>query len=650
MKWIWQKWKMVLCFFGIIFLFFAFLGLRTWYFTKTVERVKNKLESQYQLKLTLGESSFIGLNQLSISDILVKSTPGDTVFLIDSLNVQLKILELLKRKIRFNKIYVHHLEATIKESEVETVLQSTKTAPVSVLTGKTQNYAHILGNVSKTVFSFFPNEVFIDSSQINYRGVKGEFAVQCPTFSLKNHQIDGHLQFIGSTNFPSECIFQGQLNDEKKAISFSLLPYHAMTVSIPIFEQIWGLGIRFDSLHVGFNVISSTTDLFKCSGYINTSRLNLNHPKLAPKPVVINEGSIHFNASIGKQSIEIDSTSIITCNRISFSPYISFRNTTHKELALRIIEKDYESETLFQSFPEGLFTNIRDIKTKGTLGYSLNFMVNLDNPDSILLSSALAKNDFRIEQFGAANLNQLNDTFTYEVFENNQYVRSIFVGPENPNYTPLNEIPSCLQNSVLTSEDGGFFYHKGFDEASIKNSISDNLKKGRFARGGSTITMQLVKNVFLNKNKTVSRKLEELLMVWMIENLNLTTKERMFEVYLNIIEWGPGIYGIKEASDFYFQKKPSQLNLNESIFLASIIPSPDNFRFTFNKEGNLRDYYEEYYCFASETMLSRGWITPEDTVGLIPNVVLKGAAKNYLAKNDSLVMDSLPISNLMPAR
>ena len=93
--------------------------------------------------------------------------------------------------------------------------------------------------------------------------------------------------------------------------------------------------------------------------------------------------------------------------------------------------------------------------------------------------------------------------------------------------------------------------------------------------------MQLVKNVFLNRNKNFARKLEEALIVWLIENERLTSKERMYEVYLNIVEWGPLVYGIQEASAYYFNKRPSQLNTEESIFLASIIPKPKHFRSSF---------------------------------------------------------------------
>jgi membrane peptidoglycan carboxypeptidase len=118
-------------------------------------------------------------------------------------------------------------------------------------------------------------------------------------------------------------------------------------------------------------------------------------------------------------------------------------------------------------------------------------------------------------------------------------------------------------------------HHRGFLQESFRESIVKNYREHRFARGGSTISMQLVKNVFLSRDKTVSRKAEEALIVYLIENLGLVPKERMLEVYLNVIEWGPNVYGIGEASHFYFNKRPSQLTLQESLFLASVI-SRDN--------------------------------------------------------------------------
>ena len=209
-----------------------------------------------------------------------------------------------------------------------------------------------------------------------------------------------------------------------------------------------------------------------------------------------------------------------------------------------------------------------------------------------------------------------------------------------PDFRPISKIPAFLQSSVLTSEDPSFFQHRGFLEDAFRESIVTDIKEKRFARGGSTISMQLVKNVFLSRQKTIARKLEEALLVWLIENQNLVTKERMFEVYLNIIEWGPLIYGANEASRFYFRKDVSRLTLAESIFLASIIPRPKWFKYSFDETGHLRESQVGYFKLLSEKMVTRGLITQHDYDRFIPDVELKGPAKLMLKKNDSIPADS----------
>ena len=129
-----------------------------------------------------------------------------------------------------------------------------------------------------------------------------------------------------------------------------------------------------------------------------------------------------------------------------------------------------------------------------------------------------------------------------------------------------------MQVAVLTTEDGHFYHHKGFNHAAIRNALIANLKARRFVRGASTITMQLAKNLFLSREKTLSRKLEELVLADYLEQA--FSKAEMMELYLNVIEFGPNLYGITAAAQHYFGRKPSELNLAECLFLSSILPQP----------------------------------------------------------------------------
>ena len=288
---------------------------------------------------------------------------------------------------------------------------------------------------------------------------------------------------------------------------------------------------------------------------------------------------------------------------------------------------------MFESLPKGLFNNLEGIETKGNISYHLDFFVDLALPDSLKFYSELKPEGFKIQHYGKTNLAFINDAFEYTAFEAGEPIRTFMVGPENPNFRSFSQIPDFLKYALLTSEDGWFFFHQGFVPDAFRESIVTNIKQKRFARGGSTISMQLVKNVYLNRNKTVARKLEEVLIVWLIENLRLVSKERMYEVYLNVIEWGPGIYGANEAARFYFEKDVSKLTLAECIFLASIVPRPKGFKYSFDENHELKESMMDYYYRVSEKMLKRQQITEQDYNSLVPKVELKGAAYRMLLKN-----------------
>jgi membrane peptidoglycan carboxypeptidase len=132
-----------------------------------------------------------------------------------------------------------------------------------------------------------------------------------------------------------------------------------------------------------------------------------------------------------------------------------------------------------------------------------------------------------------------------------------------------------LLHAVIAHEDAGFVAHHGFAPSEIQVALVRNLIAGRYVQGASTITMQLVKNVFLHREKTLARKLQEVLLTWWTERV--FSKERILELYLNVIEYGPSVYGIRHAADHYFGRAPGELSVAESAFLATILPSPKLF-------------------------------------------------------------------------
>lgn len=152
------------------------------------------------------------------------------------------------------------------------------------------------------------------------------------------------------------------------------------------------------------------------------------------------------------------------------------------------------------------------------------------------------------------------------------------------NWASINEISRFLKAAIIVSEDGRFFSHPGYDIEQLVKVIHEKVNMNRKKmRGASTITQQLIKNILLTKKKTYSRKAEEL--VWAIVIENHVSKDKIFETYLNVIEYGPGIYGIRSASKYYFNKKPLELSPKEAAFLAMLLPSPKRYSKSFKDKA-----------------------------------------------------------------
>jgi monofunctional biosynthetic peptidoglycan transglycosylase len=139
-------------------------------------------------------------------------------------------------------------------------------------------------------------------------------------------------------------------------------------------------------------------------------------------------------------------------------------------------------------------------------------------------------------------------------------------------WTPLTSVPRHVRTAILVSEDGTFYSHAGIDWHEVQESIETNWEKGRIVRGGSTITQQLAKNLYLSTSRDPIRKVKELILTGVLETT--LSKKRILELYLNIIEWGPGVFGIEAAAQRYFHKPASQLSMEEGARIAAVIPSP----------------------------------------------------------------------------
>ena len=159
----------------------------------------------------------------------------------------------------------------------------------------------------------------------------------------------------------------------------------------------------------------------------------------------------------------------------------------------------------------------------------------------------------------------------------------LYVGPKNAFWTPSAAIPPEMKWAVILAEDSNFYRHEGIDVKAIKNAIKHDLEKKSFDRGASTITQQVAKNLFLSREKTISRKIKEIILARRMEEE--LTKGRILELYLNVVELGPMVYGIGHGARYYFGKSASSLTPRECAFLAAMLPGP---RLAYNPYRNLQ--------------------------------------------------------------
>ena len=161
----------------------------------------------------------------------------------------------------------------------------------------------------------------------------------------------------------------------------------------------------------------------------------------------------------------------------------------------------------------------------------------------------------------------------------------------------------------MVSEDWAFYQHHGYDPNQIKEALNKDVAERRFARGASTITQQVAKNVFLDSEKNMGRKLKEFLLAVKIEEK--FKKPKILEVYLNVIEFGEGLYGIGPAARFYFSKAPKDLTAKEGAFLAMLLPSPKKYSVSF-REKRLTKYARRTVNSILGKLVQARYITEEE--------------------------------------
>ena len=609
-----------------------------------VKREQAHLKTNYHLNLSIGSVKFIRWNRVQLHGVAVQPGGADTLAVIQNLEIRPALISLLTGKLNFNELKIDSAVITVFNSNDRNNLLFLKSrqATGEISRSAKHNFYERAEDLKNNLFRLLNTAVEISELRLSYRDTTFVEQVYVPQLVFDRHDCTGVIineQLSDTLDLSAEV--------REKNVNYEVTLKHRgnMLTYLPFLDAEHGFKCRFQSVTAEVKLEEAGGTL-QVSPTISVENFHVQHWRLAKEDVVLPSAQFRGLIKIKEDGFELDSSSTGTLNHASFKLFTSYQTMPDTVFALGLHMPETVSDTFFDALPGGMFNTLKGIKCSGTLAYDLQFLMNTRQPDSLIFESQLRRKNFHIIQSGAEDYARINEPFVYDAFSGEQFVRHIVVGPENPEFTPLNHISPNLPVAIMQSEDPSFMVHRGFVPESFRESIAQNYKQHRFARGGSTISMQLVKNVFLTRNKTISRKAEEALIVYLIENLGLMPKERMMEVYLNVIEWGPNVYGVTEAARFYFNKRPIELTLQECIFLAAIIPNPKYFKYQFDKSGELKGYMGDFFKIIANRMVMRGYLSERDTFNFVPHVKLSGPALQMVMPMDSVLPggeDNLPV-------
>lgn len=605
------------------------------YIEKKIDEIqKEKNITLHVDEIEITKHTLSGKIGINLNGIGVKSNEAKEVFAsIDKLHTEVQAW------------HGFHITRNINELNADTVfLQIVKSGDYcnypflhekgerKTSTGYNERVSALLKQIDK----YCPNILSIKKLEIktDIDSLRNDYSMH--KLNIKDKQFNGQLTILKDTTdvVQSRWNLKGAIDKENQTYEgeITLLDTGNEIAGIPLpYHQLKNSDIKFQKAEFIMEVKEATSEHTKLAVSGHIRNLQFYNRFVAKEPILIETTGGDLDLSFFKKSIQIDSTSELQLNEAVMHPFLCYDKNKSQHIIVKVNEQKCNAQKLFSSLPEGLFTIIPQMKVHGNIDYHLLFDCDFANVDNLIFDFGIGSKDhsFGIDK-GAELITRFNEPFDYIFYDKHideatrEEVEVEIVVPidstRNPYFCSFSQIPINLTNSILVSEDPSFFWHRGYLKDAIRNAMIADIKAHKMIRGGSTISQQLVKNLFLNRNKVLTRKIEELLLVWMIEDYNMIEKERMFEIYVNIVEWAPQVIGIGHAAEFYFGKKPKELTLNECTYLATLIRSPKSYRYTLDTNGATTANRQAELRFLMDRMKERDLVTSEEAASFNPRV------------------------------
>lgn len=575
-----------------------------------------ELEKERGVVLTIGQMkiakySMLGTFDLRFKDLEVKDKKARESFTkIRRLGTKVQVWKGFKRTmiIKNLDVYDMYVHAVKRDQYCNyNFLHTTTNGKKSE-----RNYQKQVDGWVSRLADFSPRHFFADHINVITDLDTTRVRYTFENLSLENGKGGGSLVIQKNTERHCHWKLSGTLDKKKQTYEGRLVCADGRDAvgDIPFLKSFKQMELGFHEASGRFSLVNVGKKRTECVLSGSIRNLQCQHHYLADVPVCIDSVGGRICLNIYPKAIEVDSASTVSLNRATLHPYCRVSKNKSTRVVFKIDERNRDAEPLFASLPAELFQVLPQLKVRGRIDFNCMFDCDFGIVDSLKFDFNIVNRNrsFAVTE-GLGEITRFNDQFEYTFYDNGEPVRNLWVGPNNPYFCPYAQIPELLKQAILASEDGAFFQHRGFIKSSMQSALVSDIKAGRMRRGGSTISMQLVKNLYLNRKKVLTRKFEEMALVWMIEDQRMMSKERMFEIYVNIVEWAPGVIGIGEAADFYFHKRPSELTMPECIYLASLIRAPKHYASTLNADGSITDVKRSELEFVADRMVVREFMT-----------------------------------------
>lgn len=329
---------------------------------------------------------------------------------------------------------------------------------------------------------------------------------------------------------------------------------------------------------------------------------------------------LRFQSSVcmSSREVNIDSGSV-TIGNVPVSFDIAGRFEQHPKFLMRLWSENISGEDLIGSIPDELMGRLTGLRLGGDASFDIQLILDWEVPNNSDFQASVDVSRLRVLGSPVA-IGHLRQGGSCLMRDSWGRIRNIYLDTlENPDFVLFDSLHPSLEGLLKCAEDATFRSHNGFCLYHIRNSIRANVERGRFVRGGSTISMQLARNLFLERKKTYARKLQEVFLTWRLETY--LSKNRILEIYTNIVELGPDVFGFQDAARHYFSADLKELSTRQVAFLVSILPGPALY-YRFHENNNVPDYWEAYLDRLINIAEDRGWIHTDSAVHAIADSIV----------------------------